>query len=67
MRYANSDPVTGQAAWYDLRVRIEKAAGEAGVERAAVRRRCRRRRGLPRAPATCCATASRSGAASEAA
>jgi anaerobic selenocysteine-containing dehydrogenase len=26
-RYANSDPVTGQAAWYDLRVRIEKAAG----------------------------------------
>jgi len=26
-RYSNSDPVTGQAAWYDLRVRIEKAAG----------------------------------------
>jgi anaerobic selenocysteine-containing dehydrogenase len=25
-RYANSDPVTGQAAWYDLRVGIEKAA-----------------------------------------
>ena len=24
-RYANSDPVTGQAAWYDLSVRIEKA------------------------------------------
>ncbi len=24
-RYASSDPVTGQAAWYDLRVRIEKA------------------------------------------
>jgi sulfite dehydrogenase (quinone) subunit SoeA len=23
-RYANADPVTGQAAWYDLRVRIEK-------------------------------------------
>ncbi|MCZ4282491.1 molybdopterin oxidoreductase family protein [Kiloniella laminariae] len=23
-RYSNSDPVTGQAAWYDLRVRIEK-------------------------------------------
>jgi sulfite dehydrogenase (quinone) subunit SoeA len=23
-RYANTDPVTGQAAWYDLRVRIEK-------------------------------------------
>jgi anaerobic selenocysteine-containing dehydrogenase len=31
-RYSNSDPVTGQAAWYDLRVRIEKA--EAGHETA---------------------------------
>lgn len=30
-RYSNSDPVTGQAAWYDLRVKIEKApAGEVG-------------------------------------
>ena len=38
MRWSNSDPVTGQAAWYDLRVRIEKAEpGE--VERAAVCRR----------------------------
>ncbi|HET6522758.1 MAG TPA: molybdopterin oxidoreductase family protein, partial [Geminicoccaceae bacterium] len=27
-RYANADPVTGQAAWYDLRVRIEKARPE---------------------------------------
>ncbi|MFV0295522.1 MAG: molybdopterin oxidoreductase family protein [Hyphomicrobiaceae bacterium] len=27
-RFANIDPVTGQAAWYDLRVRIEKAAHE---------------------------------------
>lgn len=26
-RYANADPVTGQAAWYDLRVRIEKVEG----------------------------------------
>lgn len=25
MRLSNSDPITGQAAWYDLRVRIEKA------------------------------------------
>jgi anaerobic selenocysteine-containing dehydrogenase len=25
-RYANADPVTGQAAWYDLRVRLTKAA-----------------------------------------
>ena len=24
-RYSNSDPVTGQAAWYDVRVRMEKA------------------------------------------
>ncbi|AIB16088.1 formate dehydrogenase (plasmid) [Azospirillum argentinense] len=24
-RHANADPVTGQAAWYDLRVRVEKA------------------------------------------
>lgn len=24
-RYSNSDPVTGQAAWYDLRVRVRKA------------------------------------------
>ncbi len=32
-RWANSDPVTGQAAWYDLRVRIEKAeAGDGGSE-----------------------------------
>jgi sulfite dehydrogenase (quinone) subunit SoeA len=30
-RYANADPVTGQAAWYDLRVRVAKAeAAEAG-------------------------------------
>ncbi|MEM7425748.1 MAG: molybdopterin oxidoreductase family protein, partial [Pseudomonadota bacterium] len=27
-RYSNSDPVTGQAAWYDLRVKIEKADPE---------------------------------------
>ncbi|MEM7070372.1 MAG: molybdopterin-dependent oxidoreductase [Pseudomonadota bacterium] len=24
LQYANTDPVTGQAAWYDLRVRLEK-------------------------------------------
>ena len=29
-RFSNSDPITGQAAWYDLRVAIEKCAeGEA--------------------------------------
>ena len=32
VRYANADPVTGQAAWYDLRVRIEKAADDEAAE-----------------------------------
>ena len=27
-RYSNSDPITGQAAWYDLRVRVEKASDQ---------------------------------------
>ncbi len=27
LRWSNSDPITGQAAWFDLRVRLEKAAG----------------------------------------
>ncbi|MBL8705510.1 MAG: molybdopterin oxidoreductase family protein [Rhodospirillales bacterium] len=31
-RYANSDPITGQAAWYDLRVRIEKAREDEAAE-----------------------------------
>jgi anaerobic selenocysteine-containing dehydrogenase len=30
-RYSNSDPVTGQAAWFDLRVRISKATDEAEI------------------------------------
>jgi anaerobic selenocysteine-containing dehydrogenase len=31
-RYSNSDPVTGQAAWFDLKVRLEKCApGEVGT------------------------------------
>ena len=31
-RYSNSDPITGQAAWYDLRVSIRKCAvGETGI------------------------------------
>ena len=25
LRWANSDPITGQAAWFDVRVKIEKA------------------------------------------
>jgi anaerobic selenocysteine-containing dehydrogenase len=31
LRLSNSDPVTGQAAWYDLRVRIEKADAAGGI------------------------------------
>ena len=49
-RYANSDPVTGQAAWYDLRVRIEKARGWRAGERAAIRAARRCRRNLPERP-----------------
>src|SRR4029079_15996212 len=30
--YANADPVTGQAAWFDLRVRIGKADTETASE-----------------------------------
>jgi len=29
LRWANSDPITGQAAWFDLKVRLEKAAAPA--------------------------------------
>jgi anaerobic selenocysteine-containing dehydrogenase len=28
LRWSNSDPITGQAAWYDLRVKVEKAPAE---------------------------------------
>ncbi len=31
-RYSNSDPITGQAAWFDLRVAIEKADGDGQTE-----------------------------------
>ncbi|CUK24233.1 Tetrathionate reductase subunit A precursor [Cognatishimia activa] len=31
-RYSNSDPITGQAAWFDLRVSIEKADGDEKTE-----------------------------------
>ncbi len=31
-RFSNSDPITGQAAWYDLRVSIEKAAASEAHE-----------------------------------
>jgi anaerobic selenocysteine-containing dehydrogenase len=32
LRWSNSDPVTGQAAWFDLRVRIERVAPRAVAE-----------------------------------
>jgi len=32
LRWSNSDPVTGQAAWFDLRVRIEKTVPPAEVQ-----------------------------------
>ena len=32
LRWANSDPVTGQAAWFDLRVKIEKADAPAASQ-----------------------------------
>ena len=32
LRWSNSDPVTGQAAWFDLRVRIERVAARAEAE-----------------------------------
>jgi len=31
-RYANADPITGQAAWFDLRVRVEKVAEDSAGE-----------------------------------
>ena len=30
-KYSNSDPVTGQAAWFDLRVKIRKAENQQNV------------------------------------
>ncbi|MEI4235225.1 molybdopterin oxidoreductase family protein [Roseovarius sp. D22-M7] len=32
LRWSNSDPITGQAAWFDLRVRIEKAPAPAEAQ-----------------------------------
>ena len=32
LRWANSDPITGQAAWFDLKVKIEKSAAPADLE-----------------------------------
>ncbi len=32
LRWANSDPITGQAAWFDLRVKLKKVAAPADAE-----------------------------------
>ena len=32
LRWSNSDPITGQAAWFDLRVKIEKVAAPAEAQ-----------------------------------
>jgi hypothetical protein len=32
MRWSNSDPVTGQAAWYDLRVGSKRPTGSSGCQ-----------------------------------
>jgi anaerobic selenocysteine-containing dehydrogenase len=32
LRWSNSDPITGQAAWFDLRVRIEKTTPPKGTQ-----------------------------------
>ncbi|PZQ95625.1 MAG: formate dehydrogenase [Cereibacter sphaeroides] len=32
MRWSNSDPITGQAAWFDLRVKIERVAAPAEAQ-----------------------------------
>ncbi len=49
-RYSNSDPVTGQAAWYDLRVKIEKASVKEAGEIAPLAPAVGRPKGLPEAP-----------------
>jgi hypothetical protein len=50
-RYANADPVTGQAAWYDLRSHREAAAEDAASD-AAPGERCRRPPAATPPPAT---------------
>ena len=47
---ANADPITGQAAWYDLRVRVEKAPRAEAGHSAPRFRRCAARRHLPPPP-----------------
>jgi sulfite dehydrogenase (quinone) subunit SoeA len=47
---SNSDPITGQAAWYDLRVRVEKAPAAEDHESAPHFASLRHPASLPRAP-----------------
>ena len=49
-RHSNADPVTGQAAWYDLKVRLEKATAE-DVAACGIGRRLPPPPGLPASPA----------------
>ncbi len=49
-RYSNSDPVTGQAAWFDLRVRIEKCRPEEAGETAPMFERLSAPPGVGRTP-----------------
>ena len=50
--WANADPITGQAAWYDLRVRIEKVARAEAGHSAPGFTALRRPRSLAAAPET---------------
>ena len=49
-RYSNSDPVTGQAAWFDLRVRLRRCAPQDWGETAPLAPPLARPVGLPPSP-----------------
>ncbi len=51
MRWSNSDPVTGQAAWFDLRVRIERIPGDRAQQEAQTPRASAQRSPVGRGPA----------------
>jgi anaerobic selenocysteine-containing dehydrogenase len=50
MRLSNSDPVTGQAAWYDVKVRLEKCLPNEPGETAPLLPPLRPPKGLPMRP-----------------
>ena len=56
-RYSNSDPVTGQAAWFDLRVRIVKCAAEEAGFTEPQFERFQPAAGMSSLRPTCCASA----------